>query len=206
MHTLILSSASPRRKELLAQIGLFPRILPSNEEELHTDPDPVSRVLSLAETKNRNVASQLAQKGELARDLFFLGADTIVVKDERILEKPASPEEASEMLHLLQSASHHVLTGVSIMRIKEDGMIPDPEEAGVRLFSVSTEVCIAPMTETEIRDYIATGEPLDKAGAYAIQGLFAKHVREIRGDYSNVVGLPLPSVYRNLKELGFYKE
>ena len=204
MHTLILASASPRRKELLEQIGIEPVIRPCGGEEKTDRQDPAEAAADLADAKCRNAAELFRQEKTLTPGLFFLGADTIVVKDGSILGKPKSAEDAEEMLAGLQGAWHQVFTGVSLMRIDREGFVPAEFSEGYRRFSVCTEVCVAPMSREEIRDYVKTGDPLDKAGAYGIQGLFARHISAIRGEYANVVGLPVAEVYSNLNEMHFF--
>jgi septum formation protein len=184
--SLILASASPRRRELLAALGLSPPVRPVAVDETPLDGEPaVDCVLRLARAK----AEAGAGPGELV-----LAADTLVVLDGRILGKPADPEDAAVMLGQLAGRDHLVQTGVAVRN--GDSFA---EAAAVE----TTRVTIAPLTASQIADYVATGEPLDKAGAYAIQGLGALFVERIDGNYSNVVGLPLPLTRRLFAELGF---
>jgi septum formation protein len=184
--SLILASASPRRRELLAALGLTPPVRPVDVDETPLDGEPaVDCVLRLARAK----AEAGAGPGELV-----LAADTLVVLDGRILGKPADPEDAAVMLGQLAGRDHLVQTGVAVRN--GDSFA---EAAAVE----TTRVTIAPLTASQIADYVATGEPLDKAGAYAIQGLGALFVERIDGNYSNVVGLPLPLTRRLFAELGF---
>jgi septum formation protein len=183
---LILASASPRRRELLAGLGLTPPVRPVDVDETPRDGEPAADcVLRLARAK----AEAGAGPGELV-----LAADTLVVLDGRILGKPAGPEEAAAMLARLAGRDHLVQTGVAVR---------DGDTAAVAAAVETTRVTIAPLSAGRIAGYVATGEPLDKAGAYAIQGLGALFVERIEGNYSNVVGLPLPLTRRLFAELGF---
>ena len=185
MNRIILASASPRRKELLRQINLEPEIVPSTIEEKITKTEPDLVVMELSEQKAMDVAD--IYRGTRA---VVIGADTVVAYQGRILGKPHSEEEAFEMLSSLQGNTHQVYTGVTIINC----------ETGAReTFAEQTEVMVYPMEEEEIRNYIATNEPMDKAGAYGIQGRFAAYIRGIHGDYNNVVGLPVGRVYQMLK-------
>ncbi len=187
MKKLILASGSPRRKELLEQIGYEPVVMKSTIEEVITKTVPEEVVMELSSQKCLDVA------GKIKEEAVVLGADTIVVRDGEILGKPGSEEEAVEMLRSLQGRDHQVYTGVALARTSAEGI------GNTETFAVCTEVTVSPMTEQEIRSYVETGDPMDKAGAYGIQGIFAKHVEKIRGDYNNVVGLPVAAVYERLK-------
>ncbi len=192
-YTLILASASPRRKELLGQIGIDPLILPSSADEDVPPVSPEAYVRELAKRKAGAVRDEIL-RGEIhvpKGPFAVLGADTIVCLEGEILGKPGNAENAAKMLRALSGRTHIVYTGAALLT--DDGR----ED----VFAEATEVDVSPLTEAEILDYIAGGEPFDKAGAYGIQGTFAKHIGCIRGDYSNVVGLPLAAVYRHLKEL-----
>lgn len=182
---LILASASPRRAELLSRAGFVFQVAPVELDErpgpAETPPEHVAR---LADAKARIVADR--HPGSIV-----IGADTIVVIDDCILGKPASDREAAEMLARLSGRWHEVLTGVALYSDRRRS-----SEMAV------TRVRFAPMTDAEIAWYVASGEPRDKAGAYAIQGLASRFVDRIEGSYSNVVGLPIASVYRLLAELG----
>lgn len=191
---VILASGSPRRRELLGQIGLEPEILPSAIEEKVTETAPDRVVESLSLQKAGDVAS-LWRKRNWEPGTVILGADTVVAADGKILGKPKSGEEAAAMLDLLQGRTHQVCTGVTIMRLEAGGTFQ------TRTFSVETRVEVYPMTQKEIQRYVATGEPMDKAGAYGIQGRFAAYIKKIDGDYSNVVGLPVGRVYQELKAI-----
>lgn len=188
MRKLILASGSPRRKELLEQIGLKPEVIKSTVEESITKTVPEEVVMELSCQKCLDVAQRIRENAAV------LGADTIVVRDGEILGKPGSEEGAVRMLQSLQGRAHQVYTGVTLAWIEKEGL------KKTETFAVCTEVTVAPMTLEEIRAYVSTGDPMDKAGAYGIQGTFAKHVTKINGDYNNVVGLPVAAVYEKLKE------
>ena len=184
---IILASASPRRRELLAQMGMEFEVCPSQGEEKITEVLPERAVMELAQQK----AAEIAVKTE--GDAWILGADTVVVYDQKILGKPKDAEDAKRMLCMLQDKKHQVYTGVCIWK-KENGT------EDVRCFFEKTDVVFYPMTEEEIDQYVATGEPMDKAGSYGIQGVGGLYVREIHGDYNNVVGLPIARLYHELKK------
>ena len=196
--TIILGSASPRRRELLAQIGADFEVRVSNKEEVYHSTVPEEIVKELALMKAENVAEELAEENAsgAVKSTVVIGADTIVVLDGKILGKPADEEDAVRMLNSLQGRRHDVYTGVAVLDYDENG------EKHVYNYSVGTAVYVNEMTEEEIRAYVETKDPLDKAGAYGIQGRFAAHIDRIEGDYYNVVGLPVSRVYRTLRELG----
>ena len=204
MKKLILASASPRRRELLEQIGLEPEVVIAHADEQTDITKPDKMVEELAERKCLASAGFLENSVSPDKEYYVLGADTVVVCEEKILGKPKDPEDAVNMLRFLQGRTHRVYTGVCLLHMTVDDEIPagDPEQK--RVFSVFTEVSVDPMTEEEIRIYVNTGEPMDKAGAYGIQGQFARHTGSIRGEYANVVGLPVYAVYKALRELHFY--
>lgn len=187
MNRIILASASPRRRELLHQIDLEPEIIPSAIEEKITKTEPDLVVMELSEQKAMDVAGTC--RGTKA---FVIGADTVVAFGGRILGKPHSEEEAFEMISSLQGNTHQVYTGVTII---------DCQTGARETFAERTEVQVYPMEDGEIRNYIATKEPMDKAGAYGIQGRFASYIQGIHGDYNNVVGLPVGRVYQTLKRM-----
>lgn len=199
---IILGSSSPRRRELFAQIGAEFKIRVSEKKEIYHSEKPEEIVCELALMKAENVASELS-KEERAGSVV-LGADTVVVLDGKILGKPSDAEEAARMLSALQGRSHKVYTGVAVLEYAESGEGNTPGEWDLKKkenYAVETRVYVNPMTEEEIREYIATGDPMDKAGAYGIQGCFAAYIDRIEGDYYNVVGLPVSRVYRTLKEM-----
>jgi septum formation protein len=187
---IVLASGSPRRKELLAGVGLEFEVLPSDVEELALDGEtPQDQVCRLALEKAADVA-------EKRPGAWILGADTIVVIDGLILGKPRDVAEAREMLARLSGRTHEVYTGYVII----NSLFPEAQ----RLRFVNSKVNIRSLTEREIDDYISTGEPMDKAGSYAIQGIGAAVVQSVSGSYTNVVGLPLCEVAQDLKDLGVF--
>lgn len=187
--TLVLASASPRRSELLARVGLRFAVVPSDlPEEVLPGEAPEQHVLRLA----RGKALQVAQRDTVA-GRWFLGSDTVVVRDDDILGKPRDAEEAATMLAALSGRRHRVLTGIAVH---------DRQTGTTMAEVVATAVRFKELTEREIAGYIASGEPFDKAGAYAIQGLGAALVRDIEGSYTNVVGLPLCEILEMLEGLG----
>ena len=189
MRKIILASGSPRRRELLTQIGLEYTVIPSKKEEIlrFTQPEDIVKDLSLQK------AQDIAENAEVGT--MVIGSDTVVSLDGEILGKPHTSENAVAMLKRLEGRSHQVYTGVSVV-IK--GMAADGTDAIIS-FAEKTDVHVYPMTEEEIQAYVATGDPLDKAGAYGIQGIFAKHEQGISGCYYNVMGLPIGRLYQELK-------
>lgn len=187
---IILASASPRRRELLEQIGVQFTVQPAKGEEKTGAATPEETVKRLSEQKAKEVAD--LQKGG---DVVVIGADTIVSYDNKILGKPKDEEDAFRMLSMLQGKKHEVYTGVTLL------LLVNGEKRKI-VFAEKTEVFMYTMTEREIRDYIKTGEPLDKAGAYGIQGKCAAFIEKISGDYNNVVGLPVSRIYQELLQLG----
>ncbi len=185
---VILASNSPRRRELLHQIGIQPEIIPSQIEELTTSQLPEEIVVELSLKKAKDVADRTLESA------LIIGADTIVAVDGMILGKPKSHEDAYKMLKKIQGRSHEVYTGVTLI-YKEKG------RSRGRSFVEKTEVSVYPMTEKEIKSYTDSKEPMDKAGAYGIQGVFAAYIEGIHGDYNNVVGLPIGRVYQEWKKL-----
>lgn len=185
---IVLASASPRRKELLNQIGLNPVIEPSGIEEKITTTIPKEAVIELSRQKAEDVA------GKQLPGTVVIGADTVVAAGGKILGKPKSHEEAFKMIDSFQGKTHNVFTGVTLILCGENKMT-------VRSFAEQTDVHVYPMTLEEIRSYAEEEEPMDKAGAYGIQGRFAAFIKGIDGDYSNVVGLPVGRVYQELKKI-----
>ena len=184
---LILASASPRRKELLGKIGLEFEIIPAKGEEIVTKKLPWEVVKELSFQKAKEIADMQTE------ECIVIGSDTIVAKDEQIMGKPADEADAFRMLSEISGNVHQVYTGVTLIRTGAD-----PK---VITFAEKTDVYLYPMSEKEIKAYIETKDPMDKAGAYGIQGDFAIHVKGIEGDYYNVVGLPIGKVYQELKKL-----
>ena len=227
---IILASASPRRRELLTQIGLDFDIVVSETEEKITSTEPAKVVEELSTQKAEAVWEKLrsmtASQGSVTNaerldegsgvsrtdegsevfepeqtsgettmtDTLVLGADTVVACDGKILGKPADTEAAATMLTMLQGRGHEVYTGVTIL-YEENG------ERKTLTFHEKTIVHFYPMTDAQIREYVATGDPMDKAGSYGIQGFCARYIRGIEGDYNNVVGLPVGRVYQELHGL-----
>ena len=196
---IILASGSPRRKELLSQIGLSFTVRVSEADEHTEETKPEKLVCILSERKVLAVWDELTE--EEKKESILIGADTVVAVDDRILGKPADETEAFRMIELLQGRSHQVYTGVTIFR--QGGQQPLEEGTGTcsiqkKQFFEKTDVLVYPMSEEEITAYVKTGEPLDKAGAYGIQGSFAAYIQGINGDYSNVVGLPVGRLYHEL--------
>ncbi len=202
MGQIILASASPRRRELLEQIGVHFEVCPAKGEEVITKKLPHEAVEELAGQKAREVAGMVKSYGasheELVtpQDILIIGADTVVAYGDEILGKPKDEADAFRMLSMLQGKTHEVYTGVSLVLLDASG------KAGELTFHEKTAVSVCSMTEQEIRRYLATGEPFDKAGGYAIQGKCAIYIDKIDGDYNNVVGLPVAAVYQKLKKLG----
>jgi septum formation protein len=187
---LILASASPRRQELLRNAEISFTVQPANVDET---PLSGERPKDCAERLAREKA--VAVHKERLGD-FVLGADTIVVVDGAILGKPADAADAARMLRLLSGRGHEVITGVCLIRPVGSGQGPVVRE-DVR--SEVTRVAMCELSDEDIRDYVASGEPMDKAGAYAIQGIASRWITRIEGDYANVVGLPVALVYGMLR-------
>lgn len=202
MSQIILASASPRRKELLEQIGLEFEICPAKGEEVITKTIPEEVVMELSKQKAEEVAAMVSSFGENHKeittpsDILVIGADTVVAFDGKILGKPVDEVDAKRMLMMLSGNTHSVFTGVTLVLIDKTG------RAGELVFYEKTDVKMHAMTETEIDRYIATAEPMDKAGSYGIQGKCAIHIEKIDGDYNNVVGLPIARIYQELKNIG----
>ncbi|RLA81813.1 MAG: septum formation protein Maf [Deltaproteobacteria bacterium] len=187
---LILASRSPRRVELLRSAGVEVKVVvPEVKERPFRGEEPGEFALRVATMKTREVAR--THPGS-----WILGADTVVVLGERILGKPEDEEEAKKMLRLLSGREHRVITAYALLKADEGKSILDRCE---------TRVKFIPLTEEEIAWYVSTGEPMDKAGAYAIQGRGSFMVEWIEGSWTNVVGLPLAQVLRHLRELGIWR-
>ena len=202
MSQIILASQSPRRKELLEQIGLEFEICPAKGEEIITKAIPEEVVMELSKQKAEEVAAMVSSYSETHReittpsDILVIGADTVVAYDGKILGKPKDEADAKAMLTMLSGNTHSVFTGVTLVLIDKSG------RAGELVFYEKTDVKMHEMTEAEIDRYIATGEPMDKAGSYGIQGKCAIYIEKIDGDYNNVVGLPITRIYQELKKIG----
>jgi len=193
-YNIILASASPRRKEIMERMDIPYRVLVADVEETVGETEPEKMVQALASLKTEAVLSKYKRLDE-SRDAFLIiGADTMVFYDGHALGKPKDEADAYRMLGMLSGKSHDVITGVSII-------IKDAKEERLS-FAVSTKVTMQSLTDEQIKDYIATGEPMDKAGAYAIQGRFGIYIKEIVGDYYNVVGFPIAKLYEVLLQKG----
>jgi septum formation protein len=191
---IVLASASPRRQELLRNAGIPFTVQPA---EINEAP--------LAGESPRDCAERLAREKALAvfqgqPQQWVLGADTIVVVDGAILGKPCDADNAKQMLRLLSGRTHAVITGVCVVEPVASGQGSVASKTNTA--SETTLVTFCDISNDEIRDYVATGEPMDKAGAYAIQGIASRWIPRVEGDYSNVVGLPVALVYRMLRERG----
>lgn len=187
MRNIILASSSPRRKKLLEQIGLEFEIDPSNYEEdmsLKMEPNKLAEFLSLGK------AEDVAQRH---KDSIIISADTIVAVDNEVFRKPITPERAKYMLQKLSERAHSVITGFTIIDTGTDKQITK---------SIETKIYFKKLSEQEINAYIASGEPLDKGGGYAIQGKAALFVEKIEGDYFNIVGLPILALTAELENFG----
>lgn len=195
MNKVILASNSPRRREILEQVGVHFEVIPSTSDEESDKEDVIERVQEISCMKAREVAEKVSKSA------IIIGADTIVVHDGKILGKPKDEHDAKRMLQILQNNSHEVFTGVTVIlkNIKIGSkMIPEKTIT----FADASKVLMYPMSVNEIERYIASKEPMDKAGSYAIQGKFAVYIKEIIGDYYNIVGLPISKLYHVLKEEG----
>jgi septum formation protein len=180
---LVLASQSPRRRELLANAGIAHVVRVSGVlEERIPEESPADYVLRLSHAKAEAVTALESE--------IVLGADTVVVIGDEVLEKPASPEDATRMLRLLSGATHSVFTGICLLH------------RGLAISEVvETKVTFGHLSEAEMRGYLRSDEPWDKAGGYAIQGLASKFIERIEGSYTNVVGLPVSEVYRHLQQI-----
>jgi septum formation protein len=207
---LVLASASPRRQDLLRNAGISFTVQPAEVDETPLEGEPA-----------QDCAERLAREKALAvwrmrpQDAV-LGADTIVVVDGDLLNKPADADDAARMLRRLSGRQHQVITGVCVVRAVTSGQLPVASRSGMRsgpdfdrdpkdnpsivMAHETTVVTMSEISETEIRDYVASGEPMDKAGAYAIQGIASRWIPRIEGDYGNVVGLPVALVHRMLRD------
>ncbi len=190
IKNVVLASASPRRKELLLQIGIQPKeIVVSHVVERVTSSVPSEVVMELRAQKAADV-----ETGRKAGETV-IGSDTVVAIDGKILGKPKTHEEASEMIGMLSGQEHQVYTGVCVILKGEDG------NDCSRVFFDKTDVEVYPLTEEEIFQYATSEEPMDKAGAYGVQGFFARYIKGLKGSYANVMGLPVSRLYQELKEL-----
>lgn len=201
---LVLASASPRRQELLRNSGIAFTVQPADVDET-----------PLVGEEPRACAERLAREKALKvwrsrQQDVVLGADTVVVVDGAVLGKPVDGDDACRMLRMLSGRMHSVITGVCIVGPAFTGQgtgtrDQEPHSEQVRIASETTVVTMSEISEQDIAEYVATGEPMDKAGAYAIQGIASRWIPRIEGDYSNVVGLPVALVYRMIRESGLPK-
>ena len=185
---VILASGSPRRREILEQVGIAHTVMVSEIDERITKSKPEQVVMELATQKSEDVASKVTEG-------VVIGADTVVAFDGNILGKPKSEEDAFLMLKTLSGCTHSVFTGVCMI-LKKDGATVDKS-----IFYEETKVMMCEMTKEEIEDYIVGKEPMDKAGAYGMQGEAGMFIERIDGDYYNVVGLPIAKVVQEMKHL-----
>ncbi len=189
MH-IILASASPRRKELLQKLFPVFDIIPSRSEEICTKTSPKDIVLELSEQK----AEEIRQTFKNTDNYLIIGADTVVSWKGKVLGKPRNEQDAKRMLAMLSDDTHQVYTGVTLLYSKSGRK--------ERLqFAECTHVKFYPLLEAEIDAYVKSGEPMDKAGSYGIQGAGGRFVEKIEGDYQNVVGLPVAKIYQVLKKI-----
>lgn len=194
INKIILASQSPRRRELLEQVGIEFEVIPSAAEEKAEKSDPVEIVIELSSQKAIDVGN--ANRSGVEDNTLIIGADTVVALDGEVMGKPKDREQAIAMLKKLQGRTHCVYTGVCL-HYKTDGGFETVS------FAKETKVTFYQMTDQEIERYVDTGEPMDKAGAYGIQGRSAVFIKEIAGDYNNVVGLPVAEIYQQLNERGW---
>lgn len=189
MKKIILASASPRRKELLERAGVQFEIRPGNGAEHITSNKPEEIVKELSEQKAM-AAVFPAEEGTV-----IIGSDTIVAFEGKVLGKPSDEEDAVKTLLMLQGNTHQVYTGVTVLEYRGS-------QWRKLVFAERTDVTFYPVSEKEIREYVKTGEPMDKAGSYGIQGLFGIYVKGISGEYANVVGLPVGRLFYETKKIG----
>lgn len=195
MNKIILASNSPRRKEILEQVGISFEIIPSTSDEVSDKTDPIELVEDISAMKAEEVANIVEGPA------IIIGADTVVVHDGVVLGKPKDEAQAKKMIHSLQNGSHEVFTGVTV--ILKDITIGNEVISYKKLsFADVSKVIVLPMNQAQIDAYVATKEPMDKAGAYAIQGKFAVYIKEIIGDYYNIMGLPISKIYDTLLSEG----
>lgn len=190
---IILASNSPRRKELLSQIGLNFEITPSDFEENSVDMPPEELVQHFAYMKAKDIFDKLKQSKEQQEDTLIIGSDTIVYLDNIIMGKPQNEQEAFSMLKRLSDKAHYVMSGLSVFQLSSGKSITEYEVTRVKIKSLS---------DKEILNYIRTGEPMDKAGSYAIQGIGSIFVEGIEGCYFNVMGLPIFRLCRIFEHFG----
>lgn len=191
---LILASGSPRRKEILSRNNIEFEIIKSVKDEETDKTEPGDIVKDLSKSKAMEVLGKISEANDDG-EVIILGADTIVYADNKVLGKPVDRTDAFAMIKLLSGSVHSVYTGVTVVKHSNGKTVVDS-------FYEKTDVYVKALTDDEIYEYVATGECDDKAGAYAIQGIFSKYVDHIEGDFSNVVGLPEERTIKKLKEMG----
>ena len=191
----ILASGSPRRKELLARAGLKYRVLVSDADEDYPEGLKPEEIVKLLAGRKGHAVAELLKDG---KETCVISADTIVVLDDRILGKPADRNESEKMIRALQGRDHQVWTGVQVIYMSEEDKSIEQEIC----FADCTTVHVIPMDDVEIKAYVDSGEGDDKAGAYAIQGDFAKYISGYDGDFDNVVGLPVTHLIEVLNSKG----
>lgn len=184
MVRYVLASASPRRIELLEQMGIYFEVCPAHGEEITTKEHPADIVEELSFKKTCEAVDRYQNHCNKNDTIVIIGADTMVVCQNEIMGKPCDANDAVKMLTKLQNDTHQVYTGVTLVIMNE-------KERRTVTFHEKTDVTMYPMTKEQIQAYVATGEPMDKAGAYAIQGKCAVYIKGINGEYNNVVGLPV---------------
>lgn len=199
-YKIVLASASPRRRELLSQIGLDFEVYPSRGEEVITKTRPEEIVEELSFQKASMVAKELLK----SEKQLIIGSDTIVACDGEIMGKPSDEETACAMLSKLAGRKHQVYTGVTLLWKTAGSQEEGRDSFRTLTFHECTKVEFFSMSQEEIKEYIATGEPMDKAGSYGIQGLGAAYIKGISGDYNNVVGLPIGRLYQEMKKNGLW--
>lgn len=191
-YKIVLASASPRRKELLEQANYSFEIIPSHKSEIITKSIPSEVVMELACQKAEDVFQSISQDSSF----IVIGADTVVAYADQILGKPKDSAHATRMLRMLSGKTHQVYTGVSLIYFEHK-----TSQIKEHSFYEKTDVTFYDMTDAEIASYVATDDPLDKAGAYGIQGPCAIYIKEINGDYNNVVGLPIARLYHEINRM-----
>lgn len=189
-YNIILASGSPRRREILSQIGAQYEVIVSDCDERTVLTTPAELVKELSCRKATAVAEQVQGPA------VVIGADTVVAYDSTILGKPKDRADARRMLGMLAGNTHQVYTGVSLIIKEETG------ETDTISFAECSEVSVDSMTDLQIEEYLDTKEGIDKAGSYAVQGIFAAHIKGICGDYFNIVGLPVAAIYKKLYDMG----
>lgn len=189
MQRIVLASGSPRRKELLALLGWEFDILPAEQEEIIRGSTPADIVMELSLQKALEVSARTQE------EMLVIGADTMVALSNQVMGKPEDEAQACHMLQKLQGQIHQVYTGVTLV-------YGPGQRREQYTFYERTNVEMYPMTQEQIQDYVRTGEPMDKAGAYAIQGIAARYVKQIQGEYNNVVGLPVARLYQEMYRRG----